>query len=1103
MNPSSSAAPTPLGNMSFGVSIDALNQQYTPSHQPITRVRTRRDTAFDNISVADGTDRSPRQQGDSELASRYANALEERTRDEETVIPDIPPYSSFGQWRTQLRQALEDKGFLNWLQVAGYSVSTLEVFADGSLSVARRGQRTRFTLQDDSPWATFAGPIMDALKAYAPEGIKYSDLYADNAPLTLVAQFYGETIHKDSTADRQRARELKSDNAFATTGVGIARSDEALAAHKRLFASKRDLEAFTDALAAAIVNVERHLDAEEYTHNYNYIYQHAYNDNVRLNPPAYDRSAGLLSFLQSQQIKLDPDSGFQMDQQSMAGRNVNLLQFMTVNGWDHPLDRDEMENMRKELVRPVEYQQRYGNFGGGLSWPTPLDLQQQKAIYNAVSNNSMGLPAFDKLKPSQNAFDYLTQTTEFSDDELKDPRQAALKLLRDPAAKAMGEALRSQFEGAGSADDWTLSALQIGLNQAALGKPDEKNKMAGFDLSAREHWGKPLSFVVEKLTEHLRKSYGKNAPVATYLLLAHHAPELLLKDDKVTYGSPPWVSWKAIVAKANMRTPGLSLVSDQAQLLAKDRQPITAAERQVEALAGREGLIHWAVADGAIAKRQDNNYTDEEIERASMLANERLDALAQAAEAQGRPLLNFKAMALNALKERFPEKTYGPIDFEKKAIWPSERHRDLKGPYSILDIHLNRQREDAWLWYSNDPAVPFDRISKDLRFLPSVKGEFEKNVIEYYDGLKGAMQVTVKHLMSLLPEEDKEALHHGALKIYAEEKVTQTAQLAGSRYKYVVSEGEDVSSQSIFVETVHKGIKRVYEVDPTKGVLRRREDLVDGLKVGLQGKWQSVASGKRNLSIRTNTKIIEVKAGGTVESKEREPKPQTSLPVQAYSSSRTQHIADAVTQHFFRADQREKVVSAASAAATTFDTEVTEFEKIQAVTRTLIPFASAAHSFQNGRVNEGLTSLAFDIFGFAWGGGSAIRGLSKLVKSGVKVGKAVGTGAKVGKVARGLLSAANPFAGGTAILSRSLPLYLSTFKKGVLAWKVISANLSVNRLYQHRPKNVVQGTSKDTGSLKINAQLDEITGKWYRFDSKTNKTYGMPLQEFAADPVMT
>ncbi|WP_395608200.1 hypothetical protein [Pseudomonas sp. B22129] len=846
-------------------------------------------------------------------------------------------------------------------------------------------------------------------------------------------------------------------------------------ARKNRLGNQRDLLTFRDALTSALVKVGDYLQQQSTLHDYHY-------RNVP-SPPAYDAQAGFQAYLRSQQIRLDPDSSFHLDNQPMAGKSINLLQFMTGNGWEHPANEDELDNMGKELFRAVEPRQPQGDLGGGLSWPVPLDAQIQQDIYDAVSYNALQVPELDTLKLSQNAFGYLAQTMKWTGEELKNPRQAVMSLLGSPAAKALGEALRNEFEGEGSVEDWVLTALQVGLNRDAWLKPGEKNKVAGFDLSAREHWGKPLSGVVEGLTRHLSRSYGHNAAVAAYLLLSHHAPELLVKDlpEHVTYGSPAWVSLKSIVAKAEMRTPGLAVTKTYEQLLNEDLKPITTAEKEVEALAGREGLIHWAVADGAIAKRADNNYTAEEIERAGVLASERFDTLETASRAQRATVPSRKALALNLLKEHLT-KTFGNIDFERKFLEPSVPHNDLKGPYSLLDIYLNPQLHTVW--ESNDPSIDVGSISHALRSLPTVNEVFEKNVTEFADGYKGALEVSVKHMMSTLPVGDKEALEKGELKFYTQEHFTRTTQYSGSSKISSASHSDTVDSKAVLVESMYQGKRRIYEVNTQRGTLHERADLTEGVKEG-QGKWQSSGSKNPKVSVRSSVRISEVKA----EAAQRAPRPDTSSTVQTFNSPRTHFIADTVANQMFTREERQAMIQNAR-GVTTFDTEVTVFEQIQAVTRALIPFASAINSFQQGKVGEGLTFLAFDIFGFVVGGAGAVSRISKAVKVGGSVG------GKAGRLARGLLSAANPFAGGKAIVTRELPLHWSALGKGTFSWKVISTNRSVDRVYQSKPKDVVIGTDGGTGGAQVLAQRDPLTENWYRYDLKTHKRYGTPLEAF-------
>ncbi len=90
--------------------------QPAPNNPLEPKTRSRREVAQDGSSTQAGAHRSSlRDQGNSELAAKYAKALEESTLPPWRAgdITDIALNSSFGQWRAQLRAALEDKDFFD------------------------------------------------------------------------------------------------------------------------------------------------------------------------------------------------------------------------------------------------------------------------------------------------------------------------------------------------------------------------------------------------------------------------------------------------------------------------------------------------------------------------------------------------------------------------------------------------------------------------------------------------------------------------------------------------------------------------------------------------------------------------------------------------------------------------------------------------------------------------------------------------------------------------------------------------------------------------------------------------------------------------------
>lgn len=919
-----------------------------------------------------------------------------------------------------------------------------------------------------------------------------------STPSAVVADFFQDGAlspavnHQGARSDVPLTRTRRETSGAAggtdetsSSGAAEARSEQAQKDAKIAAGNRRDLGEFLRALAGVEVNGSNFLDHQAALHAHRYP-----------GGRPYDRAEGFINYLSSQSIQLDPDSDFQLNNQPKAGQRVNLLEFIEGNGWERPATEFDVWNLGKAVSRLLDPPPPppLGDLGGGLSWPIPLDQRTQRAIYDATSSEGYRPYKHPQLPSSDNSAVLILQRQQWSDAELKDPRTALLNFLNNPATQKLGEEVRAKMKGAGSAQDWVLSLLQVGVNAHALLHPDEKNKLAGYDLSQRDNWGKPLSSVVKGLTDHLAQTYGRNAPVVAYLLLAYHAPELLVKGvpDTVTYGSPGWVSLKTIVAKANFHTPGSAADKTYDQLVNDDLEPITSAEKDLEVLAGREGLIHWAVADGAIEKREDNNYTDEELEQARVLSSERFDSLKKASDAQRAPLLTRKEQALKALKEHFSG-SHRNVDFEAKVLMPTENHQHLRGPYSILDIYLNPQPHTRW--YSTDTAVPFADMFETFRRLPTINQDFEKNVTDYHDALKGALEVTIKHLMSVMPASDKDALQYGALSVFAEETTTRRSVRSGRHRGPVTTVAEQPSdNRSLLFLAEYGPTKVVYEVNPQKGFIRKRPDLSGDLKPGLQGEWSSVSLAHSGLSVeqtQTRPSIREVVADSAQEQQQRGARAKAPGPVQTFTSARTQYIADTVLSNIFKPGERDELAKSAR-GITTFDTEVTVFEEIQAVTRALVPFASAIDRFQKGKAGEGLAFLALDVFGFVVGG---VFAGAKIARLGAGLGKAGGI------AVRAAISAANPFAGGKAIVTRGLSLWKSALGKGTFGWRIVSANRSVNRAYQDKQNGISTGTYTLAGgsSARITAQLDAITGNWYGYDRTTQKRFGVPLEGFSAD----
>lgn len=125
------------------------------------------------IPVATGaTDESPQIEGDRALARRYANAL--KSPDIQAhgldfnrfVVQDIPPNSSFGQWRTHLHDIIQSPAMRDWSRNKGIDLSLpFKIDArNGIISLNRAVDP--ISVYDFPGWPL----LMSAAKALTPDG---------------------------------------------------------------------------------------------------------------------------------------------------------------------------------------------------------------------------------------------------------------------------------------------------------------------------------------------------------------------------------------------------------------------------------------------------------------------------------------------------------------------------------------------------------------------------------------------------------------------------------------------------------------------------------------------------------------------------------------------------------------------------------------------------------------------------------------------------------------------------------------------------------------------------------------------------------------------
>ena len=828
--------------------------------------------------------------------------------------------------------------------------------------------------------------------------------------------------------------------------------------------------------------------------------------------PAYwKRVTSTSDSLRDRRITLPTDSPLQLNGEPMAGKQISLEQCILANDWILPQNLADIQNLANALSRPPLQSAPYGNFGGGLSWSAPpLSQEMKKNILASVRNNAIALDEFEYLRRSKDALGYLTQSRQWSPEELSDPRAFLTNLLNTPEAYALGKALQTQFKGAPSAtsiNDWAMTAIAIGIDAKSILDPDNStNKVAGFDLSSLDLGGKPLREVVKALTEHLANPEtpaADFAPVRAYALLARHAPELLVKEvpDRVAYGSPSWISLKAAVARIEAQAPGQALSMNYGKIMQyANISPITAAEKQVEQQASLQAMMYWAINEGILKKNDNNRYTAAQVEHVRGKAKERFIALEKASSAKDTELLTREDMAVKILKEKFGE----GIDFKKKCIIPIENWNHLKGPYSVIDLVLSGELSRG-IFRSFDTTIPVDTIARSRHEIPDIQEAFKKSFSHYYEGKKNATSTAVRHLISQLPLKDRERLEFGAIKVYEQHNATSSISNLGlngfgdtTPGRYGVQRSLDENHLGLMIETRYDGKTYHYEINPPQGFIRP----ITHFKPGLQGEWTKLPpkdnNSFSNYTTYSNKEINEVHAKSDAERRQRESTRKTDEPLQSFNSSRTQYIAQLMANKFFPNDSRNLFEQ--TQGLTTLDTEVTDFEKIQNFTRIIVPFASAIHSFSKGHTRDGVESLVLDIFGFLFVGAKAAGGIAKVAGQAGSFASKIQKGANI--LSRAVASGANPFSGGRALFSGTVKLVNTGASLANQGFQFLrrGAN-SADLLSPIKRTDVIEGSIKTTNNadpLKVIAKRDD-SGVLYAYDPKTENLFGPPLKNFQPD----
>jgi hypothetical protein len=1025
---------------------------------------------------------SPRASGDSALAQNYGKALLGFTgvpTNDNAILVDIPPDSTFGQWWKLLGEASQSPEFLDWRRHARALPGSIKILPQSGQVTYRvtpdvsLDAPLQMRASEDKHWSAVRGPLMDAGRVISGRNRPFplpSLESANRAPAWLVGQFYQEPTRIVPSELQQRAAELERDKTFASLdpavfpGLHEARSEDALNNQKMLLGNthnQREAALLFKQLNSALASGG--LDASK-----------------------------IPEYLRETTFTVHPDSSYPRAKAQPEGATASLQDFLEYHDVDIPGTAKDVANLTTFLQTPAPRSPAHGNYGGALSWPQPLDKDRQRQLSQFLVNGEVGNLNLDV---NRSALGYLMQGEQIDASELSDPRQLLDRLIKSPKGRALGEAIQAKFDALsvkGTAEDWLLTALSLHpKDRASRTKQAERSSVAGFQLVGPSNFGRSSQEILRRFTDHLVEtgeapSHDK-AKIQAHLLLSTRAPELLVKGipEKMPFGSHSWVSFSVAVQRLEAKAPGSTAsMNYQDVMLSADIAPISDEERDTEYRAQEHAIKEWGFAEG-------HGYPTDEasIKKVRDAYDARIHELKAASEAQNMQMPVADDIALNQLKTAMPD--MDPALFEKKSITLEPPLPDYPGPYSILDLYRSGKTKFSQrpvqggsvgllgtgapklvesTLVSSDPQIKMPEVLATIRKLPHLLQTFKEAFSTYADSMEKNIATRVKHLISTQPIDVRHDFEFGKVTVMREDKLEwRTTQAA--RSPTILPRTDN----NLLVRTELQGQTRTYEVDVINGKITERLDL------------KNIALGRYPEDKRfPENQLVEVKPEEEYSAETLSEQRKLPLMPGSYDSFKTAYIADAFVNHF-----DIKGLKTQAQGLTTFDTEL-EFERsVAKFFVDMIPLRSAIENFHKGNVGEGLADLAFDVFGFAVGLGVAAKGAKALATGASALNKTYHVAKIVGRAAIGSL---NPLDGVGDIARAVGKRTVQLAGKGVKSLE----NFAGNRFPLLFSKNL---DNVSVGTFKLNNQTLEgpaifSNNKWYAVNPATRQPYGPALIDF-------
>ncbi len=1059
---------------------------------------------------------SPRASGDSALAQNYGKALLGFTgvpTNDNAILVDIPPDSTFGQWWKLLGEATQSPEFLDWRRHARALPGSIKILPQSGQVTYRvtpdvsLDTPLQMRASEDKHWSAVRGPLMDAGRVISGRNRPFplpSPESANRAPAWLVGQFYQEPTRISPSEFQQRATELERDKTFAQLDTAVfpglydERSEHALDTQKALLGNINNRHQ-----AAVLL---KHLGTALASGTL--------------------ASSQIPEYLRENTFELNPHSSYQQDQGLQEGGVVSLADFFEHHGFDKPGAAREVENLRLSLLTPTSRSPANGNYGGALSWPQPIDTDTQRQLLAFLQHGNVGDL---NLGSNRNVLEALMQGVVIEANEFRNPRELLDRLIQWPKGQALGAAIQAKFNTLsvkGSVNDWLMAALNLNYTDAFTRATLPQKHISGFDLAGQQLKGKPLSETAQRVANHLyfitkEASSPEKASIQAYLKLASKAPELLVKDIPavVTHGSPAHVSFSTAVARIEAETPGRASTMTYGEVMVyADIAPVSHAQRQIEYVAQHDALKEWGLTNSIVARVM----SPADMQTITDAFNQQVGELRAASEAQRTPApASRKEMALAELR-----KTLGnDARLELKCIVLSTYDKDRPGPYSILDLYMENmlhnppkvpyhparrngasQPPNQWVIEpytaprrgpgrsaANTPNFTLEEVLSKTQSLKNISREFVSEFKQFGRALDSSVATQVKHLIAQLPLEDRQNIEYGSLSIFTEFKGEYQA---SGIVRVPAAEGNPV-----LLKVMRDGIAHTYELNVQKNTLTKRRDLGD-FQPGYQPGFH-IEDGKPRDNRTPYTDMVPVtlsipdEGSPLVRQQLVQEKTDTGAPLNSFSSARSVAIGATVAT----VSSVWGALEAEAQGGTTVESEVPFYRKLNTFLLNLIPLRSAIKNFTDGNIGDGIVDLSLDVFGVMTAGAATVGKAAKVVTSTLSAGsKALRIGKTLGL---GAISLVNPL-DGAADLLRATGRGVASAGKRVIS----DAIQDIRQLRgTHTGYDLVaaskqydaaaMGTFKTSGETQQGAAVLQ-EGKWYAFDTATQRPFGKALDDFQA-----